>query len=82
MDVDDSEILLQSVAQELATEIDQHPQLLVGHLQRYEIVFRQAWVEVHLGNAREGGQIIDNGLPNQDIIIDERALLPPLLLRE
>jgi hypothetical protein len=66
-----TEILSQAVAEELAAEVEEDPEFLVRGFERDEVVLCRARVEVESGNARVEGQIVDNGLADGNVVINE-----------
>ncbi|POR34436.1 hypothetical protein TPAR_05359 [Tolypocladium paradoxum] len=71
VDVDDSEVLLQSMAQEPAAQVQQDPELLVCHLERQQAVLGDSRIEVLLPDARVRCQVVDDGFPDGNVVVDE-----------
>lgn len=71
MDVDGAEILRQTVAHEDDAEVEQDPEFLVGGLEGDEVMLADAAVEVAWRNARVGRQVVDYGLVDGDVVVDE-----------
>lgn len=55
VDVDGAEVFREPVAHEDDAEVEQQPELLVGHLEAYECVRTDAWVEIARFEARVFG---------------------------
>ena len=44
VDIRHAEILLEAVAQELASQIQEDPELFIGHFERHQVVLGKSWV--------------------------------------
>ena len=76
VDVDDPKVLGQAVPDEDAAQMQQQPQLLVGDLQRYEVVRREGRVEIARLDPRVRREVVDDRLRRRgDVVVDERHAL-------
>lgn len=71
MDIDGAEILEEAVPDEDDAHVEQEPEFLVGDFERDERVGRARGVEVAGVHAGPFGEVVDDGLGDGDVVIDE-----------
>lgn len=71
VDVDGAEVLGQAVADEHDAQVEQEPEFLVRDFEADQVVAARAAVEVAGRNPGVGGQVVDDGLGDGDVVVDE-----------
>lgn len=71
LDVDDTKVAPEAVAHEPAPEVQQDPEALVGDLERDEAVAAGARVQVAGEDARVLVEVVNNGLPHLDPVVNK-----------
>lgn len=71
VDVDGSEVGGEAVADEDAATVEEEPEFLVHHLERFERVLRPSRVEVTGRQARVSRDVVDDGLVDGDVIVEK-----------
>lgn len=54
-----------------ATRVEQQPQLLVSHLQRYKWLLAPAWLQISRMNTRVVRQMVDNWFASNDVVVNK-----------
>ena len=67
----DLEVVLESMAHKDDTDVDEVPQLLVGRLERRQVLRAVVGVEVTRLDARKFGHVVDDLLLRRDVVVDE-----------
>lgn len=77
MDVNSAQILGEAVANKDDTQVQKQPELLVGGLEGDEAASRgvrgSGGVQIARGDAGKGGEVVDDGLGDVDVVVDERG---------
>lgn len=73
VDADDAEVVGEAVADKDAAAVDEVAQLEVDVLERHEAPRRRRGVEVARRDAREAREVVDDGLGDEHVVVDERA---------
>ena len=70
--VDDTEVILQAVADKSDSVVDQKAQLQVRRLERRQVFRRRRHVQITRLDARELGQVVHYLILRGDVVVDER----------
>ena len=73
VDADDAEVVGEAVTDKDAAAVDEVAQLEVDVLERHEAPRRRRGVEVARRDAREAREVVDDGLGDEHVVVDERA---------
>ena len=68
-------VIFETVADKYASHVDEVPELLVGRLERRQVLLAEVGVQVAGLDARELGDVVHHLLLGRDVVVNEGAAL-------
>lgn len=71
VNVDRAEVFGEAVADEDDAQVEEKPEFFVGGLEAHERMCAHAWVEIPRFEARVFGEVVNDWVPNGNVVVDE-----------